>query len=306
MENSLSNTVTNAILKVGISRLLKEEKRRRGFDEHKLVFIGMADTAAFYWCNMKSVFSNQEMEAAFFASYLHDRLLYSLELGYINSIPNEINELLTTGDEITFDDLEKLLENRKILGAKPPPYILISSDDLNQKLMVLNPSISVEEKKNAKALAVKEGIKIMNLDDLPPKLRGELYEEFIAERYPTLRWNFQWNDFVIVGVPDGISDEFVYEFKTTASEFLLAYLEPCALAQGDLYGYFFKRKFKRVQVYVIDEKNIYTWHETVDTSRAVNLLKSFKMVYEEGKAAPPERWKCRNCEFRQICSIKLT
>ncbi|MEM2190258.1 MAG: hypothetical protein QW540_02340 [Archaeoglobaceae archaeon] len=37
-----------------------------------------------------------------------------------------------------------------------------------------------------------------------------------------------------MGVPDGTTDEFVYEFKSTGSEFLLKYIKRVAFAQADL------------------------------------------------------------------------
>jgi len=61
--------------------LLKMEKERRGFAAEKLVFIGIADVVQYYWCAEKSLLANKAMELNFFLSYLHARLLYSLELG---------------------------------------------------------------------------------------------------------------------------------------------------------------------------------------------------------------------------------
>src|SRR5262245_1861688 len=60
-----------------------------------------------------------------------------------------------------------------------------------------------------------------------------------AERYPTIRWHFPWAGHVVVGLPDGLTGAFVYEYKTTASRYLAGHLEPVQLAQADLYGHFF-------------------------------------------------------------------
>jgi hypothetical protein len=304
-QGSFDSRVKEALAKVNVHRLLMEEKRRRGFDAEKLVFIGMADTASLHWCGMKSFFSNLKMEPAFFASYLYDRLTYSLELGYIKEVPVDERAFLSIGEEITQIDIEKLLKRRQMSVQKPPSSLLLSKVVTGEKLLIINPLLPKKKKKEKiERLVQKRGIRIGNLNDLPAKLRGELCEQFIAERYPTIRWNFEWDDFVIVGVPDGISDEFVYEFKTTGSEFLLSHLEPCALVQGDLYGHFFKRNYKRVQVYVMDEQNVYTWHEPVDSGKAVEVLEAFKKVCEEGGTPPPERWKCRSCEYKKTCQVK--
>lgn len=288
-------------------KLLEAEKRRRGVAVGNLLFIGMADTASFYWCPMKSLLTNMDMEPQFFASYLHDRLLYSLTLEYVKKLPKTEKEILLVGNEITFDDVEKLLkdkENRDL--GEPSPYINLAVHTPKGPLnvMVLNPSLSPELKVKLTKSAEKKRIKVASLDDAPPKLRGEVYEEFLAERYPTIRWNFEWENYVVVGVPDGITDEFVYEFKTTGSEFLLGYIEGSALAQGNLYGYFFKRQSKRVQVYVVDEKETVTWHEDVNEGEAKSLLKALKQLDETHKFLLPEKWKCNRCEFRETCKSK--
>lgn len=50
--------------------------------------------------------------------------------------------------------------------------------------------------------------------DTDARREGVRAHHRIAERYPTIRWAFKWRDFMISGVPDGITDNFVYEFKT--------------------------------------------------------------------------------------------
>lgn len=76
--------------------LLSLEKERRGVDRDKLIFIGMADVAGYYWCAMKSLLQNKRMELGFFSAYLHDRLLYSFQLGYISTLPKSEENLLET------------------------------------------------------------------------------------------------------------------------------------------------------------------------------------------------------------------
>lgn len=68
-------------------------------------------------------------------------------------------------------------------------------------------------------MAEKKHFKVVSLDKAPPKLRGAVYEELLAEKYPTIRWNFSWENYVVVGVPDGITDDFVYEFKLPEASF---------------------------------------------------------------------------------------
>src|SRR5205823_11974501 len=98
-------------------------------------------------------------------------------------------------------------------------------------------------------MAAEEGIRVIGLED-DPRRRGQLLQADRAERHPTIRWNFSWGPYVLVGVPDGLTDAFVYEFKTTRSDYLGRLLKPVATAQADLYGRFFRRPVKRVQTYV--------------------------------------------------------
>src|SRR5262249_39703348 len=107
------------------------------------------------------------------------------------------------------------------------------------------------------------GVRVLGLED-DPKVRGLVLEEMRAERHPTIRWNFAWERYVVVGVPDGITRDLVYDFKPTRSRYLGGQLLPVAMAQADLYGLFFDRPGKRVQLYVVEEDATQTWDLPVD------------------------------------------
>jgi hypothetical protein len=124
-----------------------------------------------------------------------------------------------------------------------------------------------------------------------------------SEKYPTIRWNFPWENYVIIGKPDGITDKFIYEFKSTKDRFLLKYDKPIAFTQADLHGYFFKRNKKRVQIYIENRKE--TWEEPINIINVRNTLKYFKEIDEGTKPYPPKEWKCRKCEFKEICKPSL-
>lgn len=59
-------------------------------------------------------------------------------------------------------------------------------------------------------------------------------------------------------------------------------MERSALVQGDLYGFFFRRQNKRVQIYVVSQAETYTWHEKVDTNAAISLLKTLRDLMKLG------------------------
>jgi CRISPR/Cas system-associated exonuclease Cas4 (RecB family) len=287
--------------------LLQLEKRRRGLDESQLVFIGMANVANYYWCAMKSLLQSRVNELMFFETYLSDRISYSFELGLISDMPTSVDELLAVGENITFSDVERLLKKRadsnRELGIIWEAATVIK-DEGGKDIMIINPDIPTELKEQLAEDAKARGIRIAGLEELP-KLRGEIVESTRRERYPTIRWNFSWGNYVVNGVPDGITDTFVYEFKTTRNRFLMYYLRPVAFAQADLYGYFFKRKRKRVQVHVMEEDRTETWEEDVDDTNAIQVLSSFERVDKGEKPLPPKEWKCRSCELRRMCeSVK--
>ena len=293
--------------------LLELEKDRRGVDKDKLVFIGMADTAEYYWCAMKSLLSSREMESAFFNAYVFDRIRYSLLLGHIDKIPDNPEKLLDVGEDIKFEDVEKLLKeieksrNYEVsvvdpLSKKTP--LLKALDPEGNEIYVWNPLIRIDEKtrRDLQRTADKLGMKIHNIDEYPV-LRGEFYHEVIAEKYPTIRWNFPWKEYVVVGVPDGITDDFVYEFKTTRSKFLLTYMRPVAFAQAELYGLFFRRPSKRVQILVMENKKLHSWQKPVEKDEAVKLLERFRELEHGGEIIPPKPWKCKHCKFRNVCPL---
>lgn len=289
-----------------LERLLHLEKQRRGVGKDALVFIGMADIAAYYWCAMKSLYKNREKELAFFASYLHDRISYSLRLGLIKDLPKSPEQILKIGDEIDLGDIERLLREREASedqGAFTLTAIEVV-DESGGRIIVVNPALSSEEIGFWEQWAKDRGARVVSLDEAPPKVRGDIIADARAERYPTIRWNFAWDKYVVVGVPDGITSEFVYEFKSTRNRFLMNFLKPVALTQADLYGYFFRRNKKRVQIYVIEEGKTETWDTVVDVNKAESVLVKFKEMEMGFIPVPPKAWKCKSCEFAKSCTLR--
>jgi CRISPR/Cas system-associated exonuclease Cas4 (RecB family) len=290
-----------------LERLLYLEKERRRVSKDELVFIGMADVAGYYWCAMKSLYKNRQMEPAFFASYLHDRIAYSFRLGLIDELPESHERLLEVGGNIGFSDIERLLKGS---AEKTDQRSIILSaietvDKNGSRVMIVNPDLSQEEVEFFKHRASK-GTRIVSLEEAPPTIRGQLLDTTKAEQYPTIRWNYAWDKYVVVGVPDGITSEFVYEFKSTRSRFLMHFLKPVALTQADLYAYFFRRGKKRVQIYVVEEDVTETWDADADVNRAKDVLAKFKKMEEGFVPLPPKAWKCKSCEFAKVCTIRAS
>lgn len=301
-----------------IEGLLQLEKKRRGVSESQLVFIGMANIAKYHWCANESLLTSRNNEIGFFSAYLWDRIIYSFDLGLISHKPSNPEQLLDIGNDIKFNHIEELLKRKAksivniAKSTANTSWLWVSTYDENGKeAIIINPALK-EDKSVINKIAIEEtvkeakkrGARIANIEEFP-MIRGEFFQIDFAEQYSTIRWNFNWNDYVVVGVPDGITDTFVYEFKTTKTTFLEHFIKPVAFAQADLYGYFFKRKTKRVQILIVEENKKETWEENVDEANAIKTLNSFAKIDNGEKPLPPKEWKCKSCEFykTKICKI---
>lgn len=287
-----------------LERLFALEKQRRGVPATDLAFIGMHNVAQHWWCTQQAVLKSRVDEIDFFGAYLHDRIVYAHRLGRVGKLPSRDEALLDVGSETTLADVETLLRHKEMEphGITITTVCQDSVDNQGKRVRLINPDLPPEQRKLYEEGARKEGVRVANLEEFP-KLRGEFLQESQAERYPTIRWHFHWAKYTVVGVPDGITDKFVYEYKTTKSRFLLNYVKPVALAQADLYGYFFQRSNKRVQIQIIEENVTETYEEAVNSTRAEDTLSAFARVDAGGPARPPKAWKCKGCVFQATCLI---
>lgn len=272
--------------------LLLLEKERKGASKDNLLFLGMANIAGYSWCAMQSLFKSRKDEIGFFIAYLKDRLLYSLELERITELPKRNEDWLEIGNDITLDDIENLLKSNSRQSAHlGTRYVELEKDGI--PTLVPSDNLSPDEVNNLSKT-------------VDPKLRGEQLEKVKAERYPSIRWNFTWDKYVIIGVPDGITDRFVYEYKTTKNTGTLRYLKSVVHNQADLYGFFFNRNEKRIQVYIIDIDKTETWQEKINKNQAKAILKKFRRVDAGELPLPPKEWKCKRCEFLSNCLLNTS
>ncbi|XAM00518.1 hypothetical protein OT109_03835 [Phycisphaeraceae bacterium D3-23] len=108
---------------------------------------------------------------------------------------------------------------------------------------------------------------------------------------------------MLVGLPDGLTDDFVYEFKSAKNAYMARYSRPVAKTQGDLYGLFWGRPNKRIDVMLQEtgEREVAT--DPVDRKRAEETLTKFRNGVDGKKTRPPVAWKCRHCEYADCCRI---
>lgn len=255
-----------------LKELLSVEKRRRGIDNDRIAFLGIANVAEYFYCAMQSVFKSREEESMFFLSYLQDRMNYTKLLKRPEEPPITPEALLDIGKGISIDDIQGLLDVISKIRPATGDYVT---------------DFSVSAPTNS------------------PLSRGVHLHRVKAERYPTIRWNFESNGYVLVGIPDGITSEFVYEFKSSQNPFLMSFLKPVALAQADLYGYFFRREKKRVQLYIVESPTLDTIESPIDNEKVERVLQEFRQIEGGWNPQPPREWKCKKCRFRDICTIKV-
>jgi hypothetical protein len=294
-----------------LQSLLTLEKECRGVSPDALVFVGMANVAEQCWCEQQAVLKSRANELDFFAAYLTDRILYAQGLGLLTKLPRSHRSLLDVGSEITWNDVERLLQeeadeednlNKHRAGVRGTWLYVDKAVNGGRRTRLINPALPPEEKQLWEELAAAEGVQVIGLEE-DPKRRGEIYEESQAEKYPSIRWHFPWGRYSVGGVPDGLTRDFADEYKTTRSRSLLSYRKPVALAQADLYAYFFHRPKKRVQVHVVEENVTETYEEAADAARAEDVLAAFARVDVGQPARPARAWKCNKCAFRATCPI---
>jgi hypothetical protein len=259
-----------------VRALLAAEKRRRGVAPDRLLFVGMHNIAQYKWCAMYAVLKSRANERDFFLAHLEDRIEATLALG--RPLPPKATkpaDLLTTGLDIRWEDLP------------PPKAGKVRTMHFDGGVTLTDVAAAKDGRPPANAMA-----------------RGAWAEGLFAKSLPSTRWSFEWGPYVAVGIPDGIGKDFVYEFKSTLNAYMLNFTRPVALAQADLYGYFFDKPRKRVDFHVQREERVEHIEKAVDRANAEDVLAKFARLDTGGYAQPPKPWKCGDCEYRHGCSLR--
>ncbi len=284
----------NLFNQVRLKHLLSIEKQNRGISKDKLLFVGTANIATYWWCAEKAYLNSRENELMFFFIYLEDRLKYSLELNLIKKVPTSEKEILSAGSDITSKDIENLLSKKS--EQEDSVYFYTMSNRIRDTIDLSGKNKIIKRSKNSS--------NAINMNSRnAPLLQGKFDEKINAEKYPTIRWNFPLGEFVFIGIPDGITSEFVYEFKSTRNNFLKSFIKPVAETQADFYGKFFNRKEKRIQIHVLETNEVHTEQTSIDENRINNTLKGFTEIVNGSEAFPPKPWKCNACEYISLCPI---
>jgi len=257
-----------------LEKLLELEKEMRGVPKDQVVFLGTANIAN-RWCDQQILF-DCEGELNFFSAYLTDRLTYSNELVSMkNDFISNKKSILEIGDEITLPDIDLLLNEE----YRTP----VASEDKKER-----------SKRIARLKKIKSAIE-----------RGTESQYLFSEKYPLIRWNFPWKEYVIICAPDGIRGDFVYEYKSTKNHNSFGFAKLKSDIQADLYGFFFQRKRKRVQIRIEDKKRVETFDGEVNVENALNTLQRFYDLdhKKRGIVHPRSAGSCKFCSYKEKCEI---
>jgi CRISPR/Cas system-associated exonuclease Cas4 (RecB family) len=313
------------LLRLDVGEHLKLEKRRRGVPENKLLFVNAANLAEFWWCAQKSLLQAREDEPVFFTSYVLQgaevvapgssiegsdplELLRHVERVYKTHDPDEV--------------LSRVAEKMKRVEAEVYPAVMMGDRILtltrrDDKLVVLGglkeggecdlikggySDVCREVLRAACAGPERVGWELGGLDR--QLARGVLLGEILAQRHPTVLWAKEWDRYVIVGIPDGIGEDFVYEFKSTKIRRFDKYVLPVARAQANIYAWLFKRQRWVVEIFSCEDLKLHRWEGEVDYGDVERTLKGFKAAEEGGEILPPVCWKCESCKYRDHCKVK--
>ena len=238
----------------------------------------------------------------------------------------EVEEFKKHGRSVVMANVVRLRNNETGEYVEIPGREVVNPLTGEEEIL-LNPFvIPKSEIEDVRELVERAGKKVGRLEDYPPSLITNFYyfankyaprvvrkwkhwvkvETTRREIYPTVRWSSKWGDYIIIGMPDGITKDFIYVYKEYERGSPSPYQLEAELSRADLYGYFFKRKRKRVQVYIKQRDRLKIYDEPVDEKKAMEMLKKLEKIDEEieiEEILPPKpaEWKCRKCEYRTSC-----
>jgi len=318
--------------------ILKLEKRRRGISEDRLLIVGVADLANFWWCAQQSLFWARDSELRVFANYVfHGFRLVTPGL-YEEPALMMVEMLLKERDERErlrllklVDDNYKGLDLDRILRevakkAEKDAEVEIDGRILRlvregDKLVILEEGVECDLTKGEhddvcrkvlRALCARSPEHASRESELGSRFkRGDLLHEKLAERHPSIFYAKEWDRYVIAGVPDGIGEDFVYEFKSTVFSNSAKYkwrvdnsILPVTRTQANIYAWIFNKRRWVVEIFSCADLRLYKWEGEVDYGDVERTLKGFKAAEEGGEILPPVCWKCESCKYRDHCKVK--
>lgn len=261
-----------------------------------LRYLGTNNIAGMKWCHQKFIFRARANEEMFRQVYQEDcrRLGEGLTVEELNSRLRQVDRAVVrlSGG--------KAAVVRKESGKLTPEEVQEITHSFEDAIR--------HEPRTAGLFWVEDGIDIEALDALVTTRqaeRGLLAQYEHGEQLPSLRYHFPFQDYVIEAQPDGIGPDYCYEFKLVGERWWYRFEKPVAVAQVRLYSYFFERKRYKADIYIEDEARKETEEGELDPKWVEDLLNTMGGLLKGSmNPIPPNRVKCRSCEFSEECPIR--
>jgi len=316
---AMSNPILKNLMRIDEKRM-KEEKKRLGLSVSKTVFTGVSVIAQMFWCEKKAFFDAQD-EIKFYSAYVEDNKNYGSGLSEkkIDKIldPNYVNfvkikgghELIFLNKKVRLTEEDKGMFSKMTVRDYDPTKKTIMwewFEGFVKKNKIKDHVVQLRDEKEERELYKFIKGAIFNVDDLSQNdmQRGVDHQIKYAEKYPSMRYHFRWNNYIIEAIPDGIGKDFCYEFKSTKKEEYVSNVKRIAAAQAHLYSYFFKKPKVRIQIYAMDADKKFTFEEKTDSKFAEEVLARFdKLMSGSLKIKSVQFWKCYKCAYRNKCDV---
>ncbi|MBF0217719.1 MAG: hypothetical protein HQL30_12095 [Candidatus Omnitrophica bacterium] len=146
------------------------------------------------------------------------------------------------------------------------------------------------------------GCEIVNMYD--PFSMGRYLEYRYSKKYPKVCKCFRWKKYYILAVPDGVTRKYCYEFKSAKTDYCWRDSFPVAITQANLYSYFFKKPYCRVEFLFKDSLKTRSVLRKTDGKSALDALNMIDgLLKNKIKAVAPKKYKCNYCDFRSRCGL---
>lgn len=253
-------------------------------------------------------------------------------------------EILFRADKIEVDELNNLFIKKGInspsIDNRSLGYALYKSDDTNSynEIMIYFGSYNKEREKDNSFICFVDTVeKFLELDNKYQeelvrtkhtdtrsleeiengkplwtkrsyaRARGKLLHELnnYKNKYKSFRWHFPWDNYIVTGIPDGIGNNFIYEYKSAKDKYYYHnYIRAIANSQADLYGYFFEKQEKKIETVFMKEGESKKINDKTDIDNASNILNIFKSTLTGNlDHIAPVEWKCKKCDYYDECEV---
>jgi len=260
-------------LNFDLNYLMELEKVNFGFKKDDLVFISAGDFSRFYWCPMESYLSCKENELIKYFGYLKDKIEYTIKLNKLEKIPKTEQELIKIGMNLTLNEIFILLKRKEYYNNVSPEEIEIAKTKLKT--------------------------------ETKQQIKGIYLEIIHAKKMPKIHWVKKYKNFIFTCAPDGIDEDYVYEFKSSKNSFFGDLNLNKAKLQADLYGICFNKKFKLIEQLILTTNKLNIIKEKINLNEVNRVILEFNNILK-GKLpkSPKEEFKCKVCKYKNICKIK--